>query len=166
MKFRYTLFAVVVTAIVLIGISNGVTSSASEKGGSRALEGSWQVRLSPTSGSPQFDEFITFAAGGGIVESNNFPFHLLPPAGLVAGPGHGTWRYGGAQSFPFTFVKFLFLPNGQAAGTLKVAGTITYSGDTDTWTGPAAVSICNNLAVNCTQIDVTNGQATRIIAGE
>ena len=166
MRARYVTFAAVVATIVAFGAFDIVHSSASENRGARALEGSWRVRLTPTSNTPQFDEFMTFAAGGGIVESNNFAFHLLPPSGLVAGPGHGTWRYAGGQAFPFTFIKFLYLPSGQAAGTLKVAGTITYSGGTDTWSGPAAVSICDNQANNCFQIDVTNGQATRIIAGE
>jgi len=169
MKLRNITLAAValIAATITIGFFTlgGATGLASEGKGSRALEGSWKVRLTPTSNTPQFDEFMTFAAGGGIVESNNFPFHMLPPSGLAAGPGHGTWRYAGAHQFPFTFIKFLFTPQGNAAGTLKVTGTITYSPADDTWSGPATVAICDNQANNCFTIDVTNGQATRIVAG-
>ena len=163
MKNKKITFIFVVAAVVTIGLIAGNHSFASHGAGANALEGSWIVRLTPTSNPPaQFDEFMTFSAGGGIVESNNFPFFQL---GLTASAGHGTWRYAGRQSFPFTFIKFLYAPTGQGVGTLKVSGTITYSQAEDTWSGPATVAICDNQANNCNTIDVTNGQATRIIAG-
>ena len=163
MRSRFNIFFVAAAAVLTVGLILGVQNSASQGKGARSLEGSWLVRLTPTSGGAQFDEFMTFSAGGGIVESNNFAFHLL---GLAAGPGHGTWSYAGDQSYPFTFVKFLYLPTGQAAGTLKVSGTLTYLTDTDTWNGPATVAICDNQANNCNTIDVTDGVATRIDAGQ
>ena len=159
-RFSILMVAAVVTAV---GLFWAVNNSASQGKGARSLEGSWLVRLTPTSTTPPFDEFMTFAAGGGIVESNNFPFYLL---GLSSGPGHGTWSHSGDHTFQFTFLKFLFLPNGQASGTLKASGTLSYSTLTDTWSGPATVAICDNQGANCNTIDVTNGAATRIAAGD
>lgn len=130
--------------------------------GTNALVGSWKVRLTPPAPQPQFDELITFTPGGGIVESNNFPFYTM---GLTAGPGHGTWAYEGRQNYSFTFIKFLSTQTGQAAGTLKVTGTITYSPSTTTWSGPAAVLICDDQANNCVPIGTTEGQGVRIAAG-
>ncbi len=92
MRFRKLTLAAGIAAIVTFGFLSGASSSASEGAGARALEGSWQVSLTPTydPNVTGFNEMMTFGAGGAIVESNNYPFHLL---GLTAGPGHGTWRY-------------------------------------------------------------------------
>jgi hypothetical protein len=163
MKIKKITFAFVVAAVVTIGLLAGNHSFASQGAGAKALEGSWKVRLTPSAPQAQFDELMTFSAGGGIVESNNYPFFQL---GLTAGIGQGTWSYAGRQSFPFTFIKFLYTPTGQAAGTLKVTGVIIYSPSDDTWSGPATVAICDTTANNCNTIDVTNGQATRIVAGQ
>ncbi|HKP70891.1 MAG TPA: hypothetical protein VJV05_16500 [Pyrinomonadaceae bacterium] len=154
---------IIVALVVATGILLALNAYSSQGKGSRSLEGSWQVRLTPTSNTAPFDEFMTFSAGGGIVESNNFPFYAL---GLTAGPGHGTWSYSGDQSADFTFLKFLYLPNGQAAGSLKASGTIAYHVASDTWSGPATVSICDSQGANCNTIDFTNGEATRIAASE
>ncbi len=153
-------FFIVVNAQNGLG-GNQLFPNARNQGGSNALLGSWKVRLTPGSGQAQFDELMTFSAGGGIVESNNYPFNQL---GLTASAGHGTWNYAGGQSFPFTFIKFLYTLQGEAAGTLKVTGTITYSPASDSWSGPATVAICDNQTNNCNTIDVTTGQATRINA--
>lgn len=156
-KIKFTCSAVVILTALI------VTVYAQNSGaGANALVGSWQVRLTPPAPQPQFDEMMTFTPGGGIVESNNFPFFTM---GLTAGPGQGTWSYEGKQNFPFTFIKFLYTTTGQAAGTLKVVGTITYSPANDTWSGPATVSLCDDQANNCVSIGTTEGQATRIIAG-
>ena len=163
MRSRFITLMVVPVVVIAAGLFLAVHNSASQGKGARSLEGSWIVRLTPTSSTPPFDEFMTFAAGGGIVESNNFPFHLM---GLSAGPGHGTWSYAGDHTFQFAFLKFLFLPNGQASGTLKASGTISYSVVSDTWSGPATVAICDNQGGNCNTIDITNGAATRIASGE
>lgn len=136
-------------------------ASASEGNGTRALEGTWKVRLTPRSGTPQFDEFMTFTSGGGIVESNNFPFFAM---GLTAGSGHGTWEHTGGHTYKFAFSKFLFQLSGQPSGTLKAAGVLTYSPDTRTWSGPANVSVCDNLGQNCFQIDTTDGDAVSMPA--
>ncbi len=151
-----------VCSAVLITTALIFTVYAQQPGaGTNALVGSWKVRLTPPEPQPQFDEMMTFTPGGGIVESNNFPFFMM---GLTAGPGHGTWVYEGRQNYSFTFIKFLYTQTGQAAGTLKVSGTITYSPGTDTWSGPATVSICDP-ADNCNPIGTTTGQAARIAAG-
>lgn len=165
MSVKKITFAFVVTVVVTIGLIAGNHSFASHGAGANALEGGWKVRITATA-LPPLDELITFSAGGGIVETNNFPFHRLEPQPLAAGPGHGTWKYNGRQRFSFTFIKFLFLPNGDAAGTLKVIGEITYSPANDTWSGPATVTTCDTMANNCVFLDTTNGQATRIVAGQ
>ena len=156
----FTLITLVAAVVFAAGLFNNFTS-ASEGNGSRALEGTWRVRLTPRSGTPQFDEFMTFTSGGGIVESNNFTFSQL---GLSAGPGHGTWEHAGAHTYRFAFSKFLFQLSGLPAGTLKAAGVLTYSPETRTWSGPANVSLCDNLGQNCFQIDTTDGSATRMPA--
>ena len=163
MRSRFSTLIVGTIVAIAVGLSLAAHNSASQGKGARSLEGGWLVRLTPTSATPPFDELMTFSAGGGIVESNNFPFHLL---GLAAGPGHGTWSHAGDHSFQFTFLKFLFLPNGQASGTLKASGMLSYNIVEDTWSGPATVSICDNLGANCNTIDITNGHATRIAAVE
>ena len=160
MKIKKIMFTCVVAALLMALLIP--VNAQNHNSDDNVLLGSWKVRLTPTSGQPQFDEFMTFSAGGGIVESNNFAFFQL---GLTAGPGQGTWSQTGRRRFPFTFIKFLFTPQGQAAGTLKVSGTITYSRADDTWSGPGTVAICDSMANNCNTIDVTNGQATRIVAG-
>lgn len=151
----FVLFALVATL--------SVTATAQISSGSNALLGSWKVRLSPENGDPPFDELMTFTDGGGIVESNNYPFYLT---GITAGPGQGTWSYSGKQRFSFTFLKILTVTSGPGVGILKVAGTITYSAVDDSWSGPATVSVCNNLLASCTVQGVTNGSATRVMAGQ
>lgn len=105
---------------------------------------------------------MTFGDGGGIVESNNFPFFQI---NLAAGPGHGTWKYAGQNRFPFTFIKFLFTPQGAAAGTLKVTSVIQYSPATDTWASQATVVTCDTSVNNCQPLEITQAAATRIVAG-
>ena len=163
MRTRSRVFIVAIAIMITVSIFVAVHTSSSQGKGSRSVEGSWLVRLTPTSNTPPFDEFMTFSAGGGIVESNNFPFHTM---GLSAGPGHGTWSYSGDHTVKFAFLKFLFLPSGQAAGSLKASGTINYTVANDTWSGPATVAICDSQGNNCNAIDGTNGAATRIVAGE
>ena len=155
-----TLITLAATVVLTAGLFSNFTS-ASEGNGSRALEGTWRVRLTPRSGTPQFDDFMTFTSGGGIVESNNFPFFQM---GLTAGPGQGTWEHAGGHTYRFAFSKFLFALSGQPAGTLKAAGVLTYSPENRTWSGPANVSICDNLGQNCFQIDTTDGAAIRMPA--
>lgn len=151
--------SVVAAALFTVGVYSVVFGFTSGKKGFRALEGTWIVRLTPASGSPQFDELMTFDSGGGIVESNNFPFVNL---GLSAGTGHGTYSHQGPHTYPFSFAKFLFTPTGVPAGTLKVTGQIFYDPSTDTWSGPGSVEICDNQINNCFQIDVTEGRASRV----
>lgn len=144
-------------------VGDGTSASGMKGAGANALLGSWKVHLTPIDPpQPEFEEMMTFTSGGGIVESNTFPFFLQ---NLTAGPGQGTWQYSGNQTFPFTFAKFLYAPNGAAVGTLKVQGTITYSNASDTWSGPAVVSVCDVQINNCNPIGTTQGNATRIAAG-
>ena len=160
--------AMLIACFATVLISAATPASAQSEtmmpqGGCPAIEGSWQVVVTPMGGLPPFNELITFSPGGGIVETNNFPFSIL---NLSAGPGHGTWNCGAHQQVAFTFYKFLFDPTGAAAGTLKVVGTINYSHHTDTWTSPADVSTCDNQGQNCSPIDHTDSSASRIHAGQ
>ena len=156
---RFMLLFVTLSVVATAGFLLRGQIDASERGAIRkALEGSWSVRITPNSPTPPFDEFMTFDTGGGIVESNNFPFFAL---GLSAGAGHGVYKYDEHGPFRFTFAKFLFTPQGQPAGTLRATGTIDYSPSTDTWTGPALVEIFDP-AGNVILTDTSNGNATRI----
>ena len=155
-------FAMALTALVIVValLAATVNQSQAAKGvGSKALEGSWDIRLTSASNSiPPFDELITFTSGGGMVETNN----AFPPA--AASSGHGTWEFAGDQTFKFTFYKLLFLgPQGQFTGRLRVRGTIVLNGP-DSWTGlPATVDLLDpagNVIPNTT--DFVSAEATRI----
>ena len=176
MKTKQSILSYVAVSLVAVAMISATTPApaapvtagivtAPEGDGPHAIEGSWQVVVSPT-GLPQFNELITFTpdGGGGIIETNNFPFFTQ---NLTAGPGHGTWSSAPHHQFVFTFYKFLFdLSTGNAAGTLKVIGTINYSHHDDTWTSPADEFVCDNQGQNCFQIGHTESSATRIHAGE
>ena len=164
MKIKKIMFTFVVATLLtalLIPVNAQIQDGGNNVPRADALLGTWKIRITPTT-LPAFDELMTFSAGGGIVESNNFPFFQI---GLAAGPGHGTWRYAGRNRFPFTFIKFLFTPEGAAAGTLKVTSVINYSPATDTWSSQATVVTCDTMVNNCMPLDITQGQATRIVAG-
>jgi len=164
MKIKKIMFTCLVAALLtafLIPVNAQIQDGGNNAPRADALLGSWRVRIIPQT-HPPLDEFMTFSAGGGIVESNNFAFFQI---GLAAGPGHGTWRYAGRNRFPFTFIKFLFTPEGAAAGTLKVTSVINYSPATDTWSSQATVVTCDTMVNNCMPLDITQGQATRIVAG-
>ena len=159
------MFTCVVAALLtalLIPVNAQIQDGGNNAPRGDALLGTWKIRITPNT-LPPLDEFMTFSAGGGIVESNNFAFFQI---GLAAGPGHGTWRYAGRNRFPFTFIKFLFTPEGAAAGTLKVTSVITYSPRNDTWSSEATVVTCDTMVNNCMPLDTTIGQATRIVAGQ
>ena len=161
--FTCLVAALLTTLLIAVNAQNPrIFNAPNQDSGGNPLLGSWKVRIIPSS-LPPLDELMTFSAGGGIVESNNFAIFQI---GLAAGPGHGTWRYAGRNRFPFTFIKFLFTPEGAAAGTLKVTSVITYSPVNDTWRSQATVVTCDTMVNNCMPLDITNGHATRIVAGQ
>ncbi len=163
MKNKKIMFTCLVAALLtafLIPVNAQIQDGCNNAPRGDALLGTWRVRITPN--ALPLDELMTFSTGGGIVESNNFAFFQI---GLAAGPGHGTWRYAGRNRFPFTFIKFLFTPEGAAAGTLKVTSVITYSPRNDTWSSEATVVTCDTMVNNCMPLDITNGHATRIVAG-
>lgn len=143
----------------LFGAYTLAANAQNSRGGSDALLGSWTIRVTPDQpGPPPFDEMMTFAEGGGVVESNN----LFPAAG--ASPGHGSWDSEGRRTFTFTFVKFLFDPNtNQPSGKIEVKGTI-FNLRHNSWEGTANVEIFD-LAGNVVLTGTTTQQATRISAG-
>jgi hypothetical protein len=140
--------------------ANLFAANAQNSRGSKTLLGSWTVRVTPDQpGPPPFDEMMTFAEGGGVVESNN----LFPAAG--ASPGHGSWDFEGRKTFTFTFIKFLFDPNtNQPTGKIKVKGTI-FNLSHNSWEGMASVEIFDP-AGNVVLTGSTTAQSTRIIAGQ
>ena len=104
MKIKKIMFTCVVAALLsalLIPVKAQIQDGGNNTPRADALLGSWRVRIIPQK-LPPLDELMTFSTGGGIVESNIFPFFQL---GLTAGPGHGTWRYAGRNRFPFIFIK-------------------------------------------------------------
>ncbi len=62
-----------------------------------AILGTWRVNVTPT-GLPPFQALITYARGGGLLESNTF----LPPA--AATTGHGTWVKTGGHEYVATML--------------------------------------------------------------
>lgn len=156
MKTKKIMFAGL--AAVLIAAFLIAVNAQNGQSGSNALLGSWKVRVTSFQpGPPPFDEMITFAEGGGLIESNN----LFPAA--AASPGHGAWQHEGRREFSFTFIKFLYNPQThQYTGTIKVSGTI-YNVRHNTWQGTAFVEI-SDPAGNVVQTGYTTAEATRINA--
>lgn len=154
-----TIFAPTLPAlgiIVTLLAATVASSQAPQSIGSRGLEGAWDIRVSSDSNSvPPFDEFITFAAGGGLTETNNA---FLPSQ---ASPGHGSWAFANHGKFDFTFYKLLSLgPQGEFTGRLRVRGVIEMQGR-NAWRSTATVDFLDP-AGNVTLSDTTSAQATRI----
>jgi hypothetical protein len=124
--------------------------------GSQAIEGSWRTKVTvpPNPGAPEgrtFDARLTFARGGGLVETDTNPD---TPQGGVA---HGVWTKTGDRTFATTFEKFAFNPITQSPGVFKVVERIRVDGDTYTGESPAAY-FCDADGSNC----VLLGPATSV----
>lgn len=83
------------------------------------LTGSWELDIVSTPGPgapPPLKALVTFAEGGGVVETI-----LLPP--VV--PAHGEWRKIADRQYEFAIVHPLLDPTGALAATVRAKAKIT-----------------------------------------
>jgi hypothetical protein len=114
----------VVTGVAALGVAAIclVALGALRAGGVEAhpndalsVEGSWVTTVE----SPDFPtthSLFTFAAGGGLTESDAND----AVAQSRASPGYGAWTSTGDHTFAFQVVKFLLDPQGNPLGYLKL----------------------------------------------
>jgi hypothetical protein len=138
-----------------------MTSAWSQENlGKKAVQGSWRVRVTSTPGPgalPPFEALHTYNTGGGFLESNN----VSPPSQATV--GQGSWSSAGHGRFDFTFIKFLFDPQGQFVGTAKVSERIQLSAGGNEYTGVGRVEIYDPSGRMLVTGETTT-QATRIRA--
>ncbi len=125
-----------------------------------AILGTWRVNVTPTGGVPPFQALITYARGGGLLESNTF----LPPA--AATTGHGAWVKTGGHEYVATFEKFLAdnpaTPMPGDAGIFRVKETIQVNGDT--YTSAASAQFCDLSGAECVPAGCGESIGTRLAA--
>jgi hypothetical protein len=97
------LIGVVAVLAVLTGGACSKSTPSAAKPSAPSLEGGWRAHVTfasgPLKGVP-FQFLITYAAGGGMVESSNFD--EVPPVP----PAYGSWARTGPQNFKSTYVFF------------------------------------------------------------
>lgn len=96
-----------------------------------SVEGSWVItvtRVNPPPGLPAtFKSLMTFAAGGGLVESSS-------TGTTRRGPAHGVWERISGRLYATTMVLFRFDPaTGALLGSQKVNRTMRLSQDGQTF---------------------------------
>jgi len=132
---RFVAAASVITVLALVTFmaarsqASGVNPNHTQQGGildvldranrAQELTGSWELDIVSTPGPgapPPLKALVTFAEGGGVVETI-----LLPP--VV--PAHGEWRKTGHRQYEFVVVHPLLAPNGALAATARAKAKIT-----------------------------------------
>jgi len=159
------------TAVLALGIvSEGVKSigqslmpgaqAKDNNSSNAAILGTWRVNVIPTGGVPPFQALITYARGGGLLESNTF----LPPA--AATTGHGTWVKTGSHEYVATFEKFLAdnpaTPTLGDPGIFRVKEAIQVDGDT--YIGAASAEFCDLSGIHCVPAGCGTSIGTRLAA--
>jgi hypothetical protein len=98
-----------------------------------SVEGSWMItvnRVNPPPGGPAtFASLMTFAAGGGLVETSS-------TGTSRRGPAHGVWEHVSGRLYATTMVLFRFdASTGAFLGTQKINRTMRLSEDGQTFEG-------------------------------
>lgn len=90
-----------------------------EGGGSRELEGAWNIQVT---GTPGFNSLVTYSASGATVEDNG-----QPKAGpFTYGPAVGQWRFDRGNTFLATWIKPIYdAASGALVATVKIRARIT-----------------------------------------
>ncbi len=96
-----------------------------------SLVGTWIINVPASPGSAEFNALQTFHTEGTMTETSD----LL--AKLGEGPAHGVWT-GKKRDYQITFELFVFDPEGNPAGRVRVRATIRLS-DEDNFTADSAV---------------------------
>jgi hypothetical protein len=145
------------SAVLALAIAASAGSAAAESNGKRPraaadLEGSWQTTITPyncVTGVPNtpatFDSYLTFAAGGTLVETTSNPSFL--PGQRSA--GHGFWERAGHQSYDASFQAFVQFAGGSlpqpqyVRGVQRVDIAIDMDDGADHWSGVFTVTFRN-----------------------
>lgn len=116
-KLILSLFAIAIAAMFAMVRTNS-TEALAQSNGKFSLEGSWMIDATPAPGSPipPFKALVTFAGGGGVVETV-----LLPP---VVTPAHGAWERVDRREYAFAVVHHLVDQNGHPTGTVKAKSNV------------------------------------------
>ena len=139
--------------IQMVDVSKQARSQLSGVGvQGHVLEGTWRftatrVGLTP----PTFTGFVTFAAGGSVVEINP----------LNQSTGVGVWTKLSDHRYRWTFSRFRFNPAGVAVATATVVETDTLGQDAETFEGTSAVEI-RDLDGNMIGSGTATTHATRV----
>jgi hypothetical protein len=96
-----------------------------------ALVGTWIINVPASPGGAEFNALQTFHAEGTMTETSD----LL--AKLGEGPAHGAWT-GKKRDYQITFELFVFDPDGNSAGRVRVRASIRLT-DEDNFTADSAV---------------------------
>jgi hypothetical protein len=127
---RFLAAAVPGSAVLATGVARADDGSAND------FLGAWTtVHTIPGGGS--FTEFLTFASGGGLTETNSF-LHTssnldfssfgVPLSGVNASDGMGNWERTGSRQIKVEFRKLMFIA-GRYGADFKVEGTLSLNGE-------------------------------------
>lgn len=119
--------------IQTVDISKAAQTQLKSASSGNSIEGTWVItvtRLNPPPGVPAtFKSLMTFAAGGGLVETSS-------TGTTRRGPAHGVWERIAGRMYATTMVLFRFDPvTGAFLGTQKVNRTMRLSQDGQTFEG-------------------------------
>jgi hypothetical protein len=146
-----------VAALALLTAAGWATAKDDEREAAAALQGTWQVRLTPyVCGSdpivtlPQaaIDSYLNFGAGGTLIETTSNP-RFMPGQ---RSPGFGHWERVGRRTYAAVFQAFVQFstqpatPTSYQRGTQRVEQEIElvdadrWSSTADRWTSTAVVT--------------------------
>jgi hypothetical protein len=126
----------------LASADQSTSTPALRKGtGARAVEGAWNVRMSPVNcetGVPllTFDKLLTFMQGGTLQEDS------VGSAPLPRSSGHGAWQYEGEQTFSYTNQFFRFNLDGTYNSRTVARFQIVMQSE-NSYTGTAQIRVYN-----------------------
>ncbi len=120
------------------------------------IEGTWLITIDSGPGVPLFKGIHTYAAGGGMTETNQTD--KQPPQQTT---GQGSWAKLGPNVFGYTFIAFQYDANGVAVSTLKVRDILRMN-SRDTFTGHGEVLICDTNVENCFSVGFATDHGVRL----
>ena len=116
------------------------------------IEGAWRLTVTRVGLTPPtFTGFVTFAAGGSVVEINP----------LNQSTGVGVWTKLANHQYRWTFTRFRFSPAGVAVATATAVETDTLSQDAESFDGASTVEI-RDLDGNLIGSGTATTHATRV----
>jgi hypothetical protein len=135
------------------------TALAKQNDAAQGPEGSWIGTVTITSGPafPLFQALYTYAAGGGLVETDQISFNPQSPDS----PRHGVWVSTREDAFASTYINLTFDSQGKPTGTIKIRETAVLSERGNAYTGSGKFDVLD-LNGNVIASGTFTSQATRI----